>query len=157
MVHLTETWSIICATCVKELVIHTFQQRETHTYTSLICTCCEKGRGLNAVASLFTTDVIAQNIVCGQGPSSSPLMWLCQGCTHVIPALSHTNVLCFVHKTERKGSKNKKREKTLVLFRSFHWLPGARWHPPDLRIRKQCEGLRAFPKPSKSETRYGSY
>lgn len=62
--------------------------------TRLICTRCEKGYGLNMVGCLFATDVITQNSVCRH----RFLALAVPRHTHIIPALSHTNVLCLVHK-----------------------------------------------------------
>lgn len=62
---------------------------------------------------LFGADVITQNTVCRQGPNTHPLLRLCQGHTHIITALSHTNGLCFVHR-EKKQVRG-----TLVLLGRF--------------------------------------
>ncbi len=70
-------------TCEKDLVIHRFQQQDTYNYTSLICTCCEKGYSLNMVACVFAADVITQNIVCRQGPSTI----LCYDCAKDVHTL----------------------------------------------------------------------
>lgn len=91
------------------------------------------------------------------GKDRAPILWC--DCAKDAPTLfQHLVTRMFSVLYTRLREKNKKNKGKLWSFLGpFHWLPGARWHPPDLRIRKQCEGLRAFPKPSKSETRYGCY
>lgn len=128
------------------------QQQDTYNYKGLICTCCDKGYSLNMMTCLFAADVITQNIVCRQGPSTHPLLWVCLGRTHIFQCLV-TQMACVLYTRQREEAS----EGNFSPFRSFYSLPGVIWQPPDLRIRKQRAGLRAFPKLSKSERRYGSY
>lgn len=93
-------------------------------------------RVLNVVACRFAT----QNIFCRQWATANPLLWLCQGRTHIIPAVNHTNTLYFADRDEEEGEK----KTSFGPFGPFYLLPGVIWHPSDQRIRKQCEGPGVF-------------